>query len=96
MSYYQRSKYQVSNHAILRARQRIPGLKYLDEVMVRGKILEMIDRISSYEFTDGHCDYYHIPNQKCPYLYFVVNKHNQLIMTISPISFEKKFQLLNH
>ena len=95
MSYYQRSKFSVSNHAILRARQRIRGLQFLDEVMVRGIILDMLSKIGMPEFSDSTCDYYRIHGQKDKYLYFVVQRANQLVTTVTPISFEKKYNLLN-
>lgn len=95
MSYYYRSKFSVSNHAILRARQRIKGLRELDEVMVRGKIIEMLEKIRNFEFEDSTHMYYRIYGQKDHYLYFVVQKSNFLVTTVTPISFEKKYKLLN-
>ena len=95
MSYYQRSKFVVSNHAILRARQRIKGLQFLDEVMVRGIILDILAKIGAPEFSDTFCDYYRVHGQKDKYLYIVVQRNNHLVTTITPISFEKKYNLLN-
>lgn len=95
MSYYQKSKFCVSDHAIARAKQRIPEFSYLDNFDVKTRIINYLYKHYFPEFSDLNYDYYHFNNISSKYLYIIVDKKTNLVISITPISHHKKINIFS-
>lgn len=84
MSYYARSKYQFSEHGLLRIKDRLK-LKTISDSELKNYCIKLIE--ASHEVYDAE-DYWYVKvNGKN--LYFVIKKNNNLIITLTPIKPEK-------
>ncbi|MDE6473320.1 MAG: hypothetical protein K2K73_02795 [Ureaplasma sp.] len=92
MAYYNNYKFKLTAHAIERAKQRL-DLKNKSNFEVEIWILNTLNNIYSHDFEDRYHYYYKVPNKYG--FYFVVQKINMLVKTISKISDHKKIILLN-
>lgn len=95
MSYYQKSNYIVTNHAICRAKQRIKEWAIFDDFQIRIKINNFLTQCNGPDFSDSNYDYYHFNNSQNKYLYFIVNKNNGLVISLTPISHHKKIHIFS-
>ena len=95
MSYYQKSKFSVSDHAIARAKQRIPEYSNLDNFDVKTEIINYLYKHSFPEFSDFKCDYYLYSKLPNKYLYIIVDKKTNLVISITPISHNKKISIFS-
>lgn len=89
MSYYKKSKFIITNHAVDRAKKRM-NMKNESDFMVKIKIKEIIE-YSYAEFSNNDIYYYQVPNQSD--YYFVVkmkNDNEYIVMTITKMSYDKK------
>lgn len=91
MSYYSPSRIEFTNHALARAAQRIKECRGLDEVDLIYK-LRKIFASSQYDFEDDQYCYYAI-NVRTG-LYFIIDKYEGIVVSITNISYNKKLQLL--
>lgn len=92
MSYYSPSRIEFTNHALARAAERIKECRGLDEVDLILKLREIFAR-SVFDFEDNEYYYYAI-NVKTG-LYFIIDKFEGLVISITNISYNKKLQLLS-
>jgi hypothetical protein len=91
MSYYQRPKFNVTDHCILRVKQR---LKISGDVFdLRIKVAEMISN-SYLEFKDSDNYSYYLYDAKQS-TYFVVDTNSNIAITFTKISYDKKIKLLS-
>lgn len=95
MSYYQRSSFSVSNHAISRAKQRVNNWKTLDDFQIRVNIINLLNKSYSPEFSDKNYDYYHLYDEFNKYLYIIVKRNSGLVVSITPISHHKKIHIFS-
>lgn len=84
------SKYKFSDHALLRAKERL-NLN-LDDFDIRIHCLKLI--ANSYERFDHNQDEYIKINDT--EFYFIVNKKNSLIKTIGKIDINKQLKILSN
>lgn len=94
MSYYQKSNFKFTNHAIARAKQRIPFLGQMSDLMIQSKILEFLEIMAVPDFFDRNYQYFRINWAYQNYLYVVATKTTNIIVTITTISHAKKINLL--
>lgn len=90
MSYYKKPQVILTNHAIDRINKRLK----LSDVSIAQKyriILDLFDQ-SMLEFNKNGVDYYKTNNKQN--LYFIVQ--DNIIITITQISFAKKMKILNY
>lgn len=91
MSFYTRNKFNLTDHGIERAKQRLK----LPKDMLEAKITlnKMLENIDHHEFDDAKYYYYKVPNYYG--LYFIVSKIDMTLVTVSKISDHKKLYLLS-
>lgn len=91
MSYYYNRKYRFSHHGLLRIKSRLQ-LNELDDVKVINYCLELISL--SHDIIETTSLKYVKINGKN--LYFVINKSDNLILTLSPIKPDKLLAILEN
>lgn len=96
MSYYERSSFRFTDHAITRAKQRIANLANESSLMIQTKILELLRQTPAPEFIDHKYKYFRIHWQNPKYLYIVATKDTNVIVTITTISELKKINLFTN
>jgi len=91
MSYYYKSEYNFSDHALQRCKERL-NMKNQSDSVVKKRVNELIKKsIRSFEtkkeiyISAGNSD-----------LFFVINKENNLIITCTKISVEKQLTLFDN
>ncbi len=84
MSYYFKSKYQFSDHGLLRIKERL-NLKEINDLELKNYCIKLIE--ASHEIYDAKDEQYIKINGKN--LYFVIKKDNNLIITLTPMKPEK-------
>ncbi len=94
MSYYQKSNFKVTSHAISRAKLRIKNWNNYDDFQIRIKIIQFLENNQFPEFSDNLYDYYHFPDNYNKYLYFIVDNKKGLVISLTPISYYKKINIL--
>lgn len=95
MSYYQKNNFSFTDHAIVRAKERITEYSKLSNLMVKVELLNLLRLVPYPEFEDKRFAYYHLPNKVSKYLYAVVEKKNNLIVTVTTITHQKKIDLFS-
>ncbi|MDE5617729.1 MAG: hypothetical protein K2I36_02715 [Ureaplasma sp.] len=93
MSYYQKNKFSITKHALVRAKQRLPDAKDKSDLILEFHLLNLLQQIGRPEFMDNHYDYYHLYQYDKKYLYVVVNRSSNLIITVTKISIEKQLNI---
>lgn len=93
MSYYQRSKFSVTTHALVRAKQRLPDAKDKSDLILEYHLLNLLEQAGNPEFKDKYFDYYYLYQYNKKSLYVVVNRHSNLIVTITKMSVEKQLSI---
>ncbi|GAA5414559.1 hypothetical protein [Ureaplasma ceti] len=89
MSYYYQSKFIVTHHALVRFKQRVKGFKEESDLIAEAKLKEILDR-KDWEFTDAYYYYYPLGKDGNKRIYALVTKTNYLVVTIKPMSPEKR------
>ncbi|MCL8209681.1 hypothetical protein LT318_00229 [Spiroplasma sp. JKS002670] len=84
MSYYFKSKYQFSDHGLLRIKNRLK-VKKMSDLELKSYCEELID--TSHEIDETKTFKYVKVNKTN--LYFIINKIDNLIITLTPIKPEK-------
>ena len=92
MSYYQKNKFIITDHALIRVKQRIENFKHKSDFEIVQLLNDYLNN-TNVEFSDNNYDYYHY-DCKIKYLYIVVKRCNSLIISVTPISHAKKINLL--
>ncbi len=92
MSYYSPNNIEFTNHALARAAQRIKECRGLDEVDLICKLRKIFAK-SQYDFEDDQYCYYAIDTRTG--LYFIIDKYEGIVVSITNISYNKKLQLLS-
>lgn len=89
MSYYYNRKYRFSDHALMRIKSRLQ-LSHLSEIDLIDYCVNLIN--ASHEIIETKTLKYVKINQKN--LYFVINKSESLVLTLSPIKPEKLLAII--
>lgn len=93
MSYYQKSKFTITTHALVRARQRLPDAKDKSDLILEYHLLNLLEQVGSPEFKDNYYDYYYLYQYDKKLLYVVVNRNNNLVITVTKMSVEKQLSI---
>lgn len=93
MSYYQKSKFSVTNHALVRARQRLPDAKDKSDLILEYHLLSLLEQAGNPEFKDNYYDYYYLYQYDKKMLYVVVNRNSNLVITVTKMSVEKQLSI---
>lgn len=90
MSYYAKSKYQFSDHGLFRIKNRLK-MKAISDLELKNYCSRLIE--TSHDVYDTEdCIYVKINGKE---LYFVINKNNNLIVTLRPMKPEKLLAILD-
>lgn len=89
MSFYFQSKFIVTDHCLVRLKQRIPRFKEMSNLLAEASLKDLLRQLQP-EFQDAHTDYYFIERIKGKDYYAVVRREKHLITTIKPISANQK------
>ncbi|AHF61407.1 hypothetical protein P344_06155 [Spiroplasma mirum ATCC 29335] len=93
MGYYYQHNFNFSYHSLQRIKERIAAFKTVDEWIIKEKIIKMIDNSTDRIETTRNF-YIKLDNFKNN-LYVVINKHNNLIVTVTLMSPQKLLEILN-
>lgn len=89
MSFYYKSKYRFSYHALNRIRERL-SLNHLNDLGLQSYCEKLINEASDVIITSKH-KYVRINNID---LYFIIENNQNLVKTISPLSASKLLQVI--
>lgn len=89
MSYYYKNKYSFSYHALNRIRERL-SLSDLNDLGLQAYCEKLINQASDVIITSTH-KYVKINNID---LYFIIEKNQNLVKTICPLSASKLLQVI--
>ncbi len=88
MSYYQKINIILTDHAIFRAKQRIPILKNKSNIEIKIYIDKLI-KGSHYSFESKTDEYIMLEKR----IFAVFQKNNNIVKTITPISYEREYHI---
>ncbi len=89
MGYYFKHTYNFSDHGMQRCRERLK-MKNNPEYEVKEKVMELISNSDS-SFETKSDLYIKVPKSE---FYFVINKASNTIITITKVSIEKQWRLM--
>ncbi len=92
MSYYTFRRFNLSDHVLVRIKERIKNYQKLEDYLIRDEINKLLNRLNP-SYDDGRFYYYQHPEMYG--YYFVVSKDSYLIVTFSKISYDKLLRLNN-
>ncbi|AHF58197.1 hypothetical protein [Spiroplasma eriocheiris] len=93
MGYYYQHNFNFSYHGLQRIKERIADFKAMDEWIIKEKIIKMID--NSTDRIETTRNFYIKLDDFKNNLYVVINKYNNLIVTVTPMSPQKLLEILN-